>query len=241
MSLQVLQNTSDIAHARTELIKQGISGLEGAFPSAVKKLVSKSRIVRPLIVGDFLKSWDVLKTVDFIHSEVKRDEPILDIGAYASEVLVSLHKSGYYNLTGIDFNPSIHKMPASHEIKYVAGDFLNSNLPGRTYAAVTAISVIEHGYDADRLFGEVARLLRRDGVFIASFDYWPEKIDTDHIRMFDLSWTIFSKADLDQMIVDAARHGLMPVGGVDAHADERAIKHAGQQYTFGWIALRKAS
>jgi SAM-dependent methyltransferase len=241
MSLQILKSKSEITDARGEMIRQGISALEGSLSTSIKKFVSKSRLVRPLIVGDFLKSWDVLKTVDFIQSHVSRNDPVLDIGAYASEVLVSLHKSGYRNLTGIDFNTAIRKMPASDDIKYVAGDFLNSNLPSQSYAAVTAISVIEHGYDADKLFGEVSRLLRKDGVFIASFDYWPEKIDTSHIRMFDLSWTIFSKADLDQMIADAAKHGLVPVGDVDALAAERAIEHAGQRYTFGWIALRKAS
>ncbi len=241
MSLQILQNKSDIAYARAELLRRGISGLEGALPSAVKKLISKSRIVRPLIVGDFLKSWDVLKTIDLIQSKVGRNEPVLDIGAYASEVLVSLHKSGYTNLTGIDFNLSIVKMPAAKYIEYIPGDFLNSDLPDHKFAAITAISVIEHGYDGDKLFGEVARLLREGGIFIASFDYWPEKIDTDHIHMFNLSWTIFSKADLGRMIADAAKHGLEPVGDVDANAAERAIEHAGQRYTFGWIAFRKGS
>ena len=37
--------------------------------------------------------------------------------------------------------------------------------------------MIEHGYNGERLFAEISRILTTNGVFIASFDFWPKKID----------------------------------------------------------------
>jgi SAM-dependent methyltransferase len=48
----------------------------------------------------------------------------------------------------------------------------------RSFSCITSISVIEHGFDGSRLVREVSRLLVRGGYFIASFDCWPEKIDS---------------------------------------------------------------
>ncbi len=38
------------------------------------------------MVGDELKSWDVLKTVQFLQKNVGKNSSVLDIGAYASEI-----------------------------------------------------------------------------------------------------------------------------------------------------------
>lgn len=83
---------------------------------------------------------------------------------------MSCHTSftGHQRLTEVDLNPDIVKMPHSGAIDYSVGDFLWAPFPDRTFAAVTAISVIEHGFNGEALAAEIARLLMPGGFFIAS-------------------------------------------------------------------------
>ncbi|MBE0604106.1 MAG: class I SAM-dependent methyltransferase, partial [Deltaproteobacteria bacterium] len=161
--------------------------------------------------------------------------------AYASEILPALHRLGYSSLTGIDLNRGLLKMPYSGAIRYEIGDFLQAPFGDGSFGAVTAISVIEHGFDAPRLLAEIARLLRPGGYFIASFDYWPEKIDTAGMKIFGMDWTIFSRAEILAFLSDAKDHGLEPVGEIALDAGDRVIRWGGKRYTFGWLALRKAT
>ena len=130
-------------------------------------------------------------------------------------------------------------MPHADRVRYHVSDFMSTPFDAGSFAAVTAISVIEHGYAPERLFAELGRLLRPGGYFIASFDYWPEKIDTGDTRFFDLSWLIFSEQDVQQLISEAARHGLQAAGELNPAANERPIHCQGFDYTFGWLVLRK--
>jgi hypothetical protein len=41
------------------------------------------------------------------------------------------------------------------------------------------------------------------------------------------------------LVEQAGRHGLVPVGEMSFEAEERPIRFAGREYTFGWLALRK--
>jgi SAM-dependent methyltransferase len=239
MSLDVLQNRGQIKAARQTLKDRNLSATPGPVEYAAKTLLAKSRLARPLILGDYVKSWDVLAMVQFLETHVAKTAPLLDIGAYASEILVSLHKDGFTDLTGVDLNPRIGKMPFADKIKYVTSDFMATPFESGTFDAITATSVIEHGYDGQRLFREASRILRVGGYFLASFDYWTDKIDTGNTRFFDMDWLIFSKDDVEQMLVDAAAHALKPVGKMNYGGSEQAISHGGYNYTFAWIALQK--
>jgi ubiquinone/menaquinone biosynthesis C-methylase UbiE len=154
-------------------------------------------------------------------------------------VLVALHAAGFRNLVGIDLNPKLQQMPHAGEICYEIGDFTATNLGDEAFQAVTSISVIEHGYDAPRLLKEMSRLLRVGGYFIASFDYWPEKIYTGKTRFFDMDWLIFSRDDVRALVEEAARHGLHPAGDMQMNGRDKAIAHGGYNYTFGWLVLQK--
>ena len=217
------------------LAKRGLNVLPTRFGNLLRSL----RLSREVAVGDVVKGWDVLKTVDFIDAHLGRDSAILDIGAFASEILPLLARMGYTSLAGIDFNPRIGGMPSAGVIRYETGNFLESPYPGGTFNAITAISVIEHGYDGERLFREVSRLLAPGGYFIASFDYWPEKIESGDLLPFGLSWTIFSQDEVKGMIAKAALYGLEPVGNLDFGAQDKTIEWQDREYTFAWIALRK--
>jgi SAM-dependent methyltransferase len=213
-------------------------GLDSVTPF-FSRVLHKTRLASGVNVGDLIKSWDVLKTLKFIEENVSSTSPILDIGAYASEVLCSLHKMGFQNLTGIDLNPKLRQMPFAEFIKYVAGDFTRSSFPAETFAAITAISVVEHGFSSSDFFKEMSRLLRPGGYLIGSTDYWPEKIDTSGITIFGVDWKIFSQYELSDFIAEAANYGLSPVGDLDFEASEKIVNYFQRQYTFAWFALQK--
>jgi SAM-dependent methyltransferase len=239
MTLQVLQNKEQIRAARAKLEARGLSSLPSALKQRFAATVARFGVAPPLVLGDFVKSWDLLTSIEFLENNVSRNSAILDIGAYASEILVALKKAGFTNLTGVDLNPRLNKMPYQDEIKYVTSDFMTTPFADASFDAVTSISVIEHGFDPERLMKETARILRPGGYFVASFDYWREKIDTGNTRFFGMDWLIFSEQDVAAMLAVAAKYGLEPVGALHPETADRAIEHGGYHYTFGWMALQR--
>lgn len=237
MAMVVLKTKGQIDEARQELAQMGASMLEPPW----RALLRKARLVRGVKLGDMVKSWDVLATLRFLDRHVDKNAPVLDIGCFASEVLVALHRLGYKNLTGADMNPDLKKMPHQEAIQYEVTDFMRTPFPDASFQAVTSISVIEHGFDGDALLKEMSRLLRPGGYFIASFDYWPEKIDTSNTKFFGMDWKIFSKEEVAAFVSEAAAYGLAPVGEMSYAAQDRTIDCAERQYTFGWMVLAKSS
>jgi len=233
--LAVLQNNDQIVEARLAMQQHGRSALEGRLV----KLMRRIGLVRGLPVGDMVKSWDVARTLDFIDTHLPKDARILDMGAFCSEVPVSLANMGFTGVYGVDLNPNVKAMPHPERVQYSVCDFMRTPFPEGSFDAVTAISVIEHGYEPERLFAEVGRLLRPSGHFIASFDYWPDKIETGNTRFFDMTWLIFSEQDVKAMLEVAKIHGLGPAGDLYTQSAERAIHCMGYDYTFGWLVLRK--
>lgn len=236
MAVEVLQTRQQIVAARRTLRERGISCLSPLPLQWCKRL---NIATRNPVIGDFIKSWDVLRTVQALEAEPPARRTILDMGAYCSETLPILHKLGFGNLVGIDLNPRIADMPFADAIRYEKGDFLGTQLPPASVGAAVSISAIEHGFDADRLLTEIRRLLSPGGLFIASFDYWPDKISTDGIRLFGLDWRIFSRDEILGFLARAREFGLSPTGELALDASERPIRFAGRRYTFGWLALRR--
>lgn len=235
MGMDVLQTKSEINAARKCLKKMAADVADPAFVALMKR----NRLWPGKPLGDQLKSWDVWKTVSFIRQNLPKDATVLDLGAYACEILPALHRLGFTSLTGIDLNPNLCRMPHQGDIKYLIGNFLESTLPENSCSAITAISVIEHGYQPERLLGEIARLLKPGGYFLASIDYWPIKIDTDGINVFGLDWLVFSREDVQHFFEAALRHGLEPVGSINSDAGDALIHWQSRDYTFAWLALRK--
>jgi SAM-dependent methyltransferase len=240
MSLEVLQDKLQIGKARQELIDKGASFITPP-DSRLRALMRSLGLVRGTVVGDMLKSWDVLATINFLERNLGKNEPILDIGCYASEVIVALRQLGFSNLTGADLDPKLTQMPHQESIRYERCNFMHTPFADASFQAITSISVIEHDFDGQSLLQEMSRLLRPGGYFIASFDYWPEKIDTGGTRFFGMDWKIFSKEEISRFVTEAAGYGLFPVGELKYSGKEKPIDCAGKQYTFGWLVLKKAA
>lgn len=236
MSLEVLRDKSEIDRARRELYRRGLSCTGSLWQRFLRKL----GVAKGIEVGDKVKSWDVLKTTNFIEKNIPKNAPILDIGAYASEILCVLHRLGYSRLTGIDLDPKLKLMPYADTIYFEVSDFMHTPFKNESFEVINATSVIEHGFDSPSLLREVSRLLRPGGYFIASFDYWPEKVDTSGIPFFGMAWRIFSEREVLQFLAEASGYGLIPCGEIVLEAQDKAINYAERSYTFAWLAVRKS-
>jgi len=235
VTLHVLRSQNAISASRRELVSMGASAIDNPIMAFGRRL----RIIRGVKVGDRVKSWDLLQTIKFLNANISKADPVLDIGCYASEITSALHRIGYTNLSGADLNPDLTKMPYQDQIRYEVTDFMNTKFGTDSFSAITSISVIEHGFNPRRLLTEMSRILRPGGYFIASFDYWPQKIDTSDTKFFDMDWTIFSKEEVSDFINLAAVYSLSPVGELIFDGNERPIECGGHSYTFGWLVLRK--
>lgn len=238
MTVRILEDKKSIYEARRELKKKKVSVVEPVFVSLLRRL----KLIRTIAIGDMVKSWDVLSTIDFLEKYVKKDDPVLDIGCYASEAIVILHRLGYKDLTGVDLNPNLLKMPYQSGIRYRIRNFMHTDFKDSSFQAVTAISVIEHGFDGHSLLREISRLLKPGGYFIFSLDYWPEKIDTTDTQLFGMDWKIFSHEELNDFISQSAAYGLFPFGEMTSDFPRLSvIEHAGRHFTFAWVVLKKSS
>jgi len=236
MSVEVLKSRSEVDIARAELRRRGLSCLD---PWWLRKL-REHHVLKGVNVGHDIKSWDILKTATFIEKNISKDGPILDVGTYASEILCVLHRLNYSALTGVDLNPEVNLMPYGDSIQYKVADFMNAGFQNEAFEAITAISVIEHGFKSQPLLKAVSSLLRPGGYFIASFDYWPDKIDTSGIDMFGLDWRIFSKTEVLTFMDEAREYNLVPYGPVNLEANAPVMNWVGRSYyTFAWLVLSK--
>lgn len=235
MAVAVLKSQHENEEARGEMRRRGID----CSDSWLTGILRKYGLLPGMNVGDLKKSWDVLKTTVFLEQNLTQDQPILDIGAFRSEILPILLRLNFYDLTGIDLDPKILQMPGNDRIRYQVADCYSTPFADGAFAAVTAISVLEHGFNRERLLAELSRIIRPGGFFVASVDYWPDKIDTLGIEVYGMNWSIFSREDVLSFIADAAHVGFRPVGEVCLEPEEQTVDWMGKKYTFAWLALQK--
>jgi SAM-dependent methyltransferase len=237
LSFAVLRRQEEIDTARARLQEQGLASRLRGPARAASAVKRRLRLRDPKMDRrpDDRKSWDVLRTIEGIEERLGPDDPVLDVGSYASAILPALWRLGYRNLSGIDLDPRVIEMSEEVSAELVVGDLTKTRWPAQYFAAITAISVIEHGVPEAGLLREVSRLLRPGGLFLFSTDYWPEKIDTSDTRLFGLPWTIFSAGEMEGFVVRAAGYGLRPMSDPAQalrEVESRPIHFAGRDYTF---------
>lgn len=233
--LKVLQSMQEVERARALLEQRSLSFL---IPPRAPGLLDRFRAPH-IAVGDTLKSWDVSLIAQTIDAHVSKDDHVLDMGAFGSEILLVLQAMGFRKLTGVDLNPLVRQMPMADRINYTVCDFNRTPFPSGSMGAITSVSAIEHGNSTGPLLQEVSRLLKVGGIFAGSTDYWPEKIATDGIEMFGLSWTIYSRQEMQDFFKAAADVGLEPLGECEFNASGRPVHCADRDYTFAAFFLRK--
>ena len=87
----------------------------------------------------------------------------------------------------------------------------------------------------------ISRLLRPDGYFVASFDYWPDKVDTSGVSVFGMDWKIFSAQEVRAFLHEAIEYSLFPRGEIDLTSSDKPINCGHKDYTFAWLALQKTA
>jgi len=229
--IRYLKSQVEYSDSRERLIKANLSFLEEKR-SRMKRLLLSPK------VGDILKSWDLELAISEIKKTYAIDAQIVDFGAYGSEIPWCLERLGYKNIHGVDLNPEILNYPKS-SIKWVVDDYYKSNFEDNSVDCITAISVIEHGYDPDKLIKEAHRILKTTGKFILSFDYWPTKIDTSNLYIFDMTWTILSKEELETLVDLARDYGFQLLHEEGELPTVPAISYNNRNYTFAYVVMEK--
>jgi SAM-dependent methyltransferase len=237
--IAVLKERSQIEAAKRALQARGLG--PRWFPESVASAIRFTLVTRHLPPRpDWTKAWDLNLAIQTIQTVCRPDAAILDLGAYNSAIIPSLVRLRFTHVSGIDFDPKLKVSPYNRDVRYVVGDFHATPFPPASFEVVTAISTIEHGYDGQRLFAEVTRVLKPGGLFLASTDFWPDKIETSDVTQFGLSWTIFSSDEIQELLRLAASFGLRPAGPVELDALERPVEWASRKYTFIYLALAKS-
>lgn len=190
------------------------------------------------------KSWDVLTMVEAIRAAFpRRDGRILDMGSYNSEIPLALWQDGYRAITALDLNPLGRSIRwYGNAIRFVCGDFYQCPLPDASLDVITALSVVEHGYNEDRLFESCRRMLVRGGLLCLTTDFHYQKIHVpDQVRIFGLPYRIFDRAEIEGLLATAARYGFEPIGPADWGPSSYPIRFLDFQFTFLFAALRKVA
>ncbi len=203
------------------------------------------------------KSWDLLKAFEFIVSQGHKDSRVLDMGTRNCRLLELLAGNGFRRLYGCDVAPlEWRRLIRQHRlsgqpldllkgifgfgpIKISRQDLQKTDFPDGTFDFIASLSVIEHGIDLRAYFKESARLLVPGGYLITSCDYWPEKIDTSGITLFDTRWEIFSKDEVEGMARISPEYGLQLCEPIDYTHGAPAVDSNGKQYTFLFFVMQK--
>jgi SAM-dependent methyltransferase len=238
-----LKSDNDLRASRT-LLRQ--RGLDFSDPKRLGlwRLPYKIRFRVDLPNADVLKSWDVANALRLIEANVPdHDAPILDMGCFNSEILYALHNLGYRDVHGCDLNPLCRWMPYWHKIDYRAADLTKTPYSDGQFAAITCMSVVEHGVPLEPFVDEVKRLLRPGGLFVFTTDYdasgTPHEIDPQ-LRLFGQTWTIFTPETLRALVDRFLARGFtyLDPGSLDGTHPESPVHWNDQDYTFVMVALR---
>jgi 2-polyprenyl-3-methyl-5-hydroxy-6-metoxy-1,4-benzoquinol methylase len=244
LDFAVLSSRQQIDVAWQKLRAEGLVDELPRDPVArIKRLLRPSSAATAL-VPDPIKSWDVLRAIEAIQRRCDPGDAVLDMGSVGCAIAPALHRLGYREVHGIDLDPRVAGMAHADAVHYRVGDMTASPYGDSSFSAITAISVIEHGFQPEPLLREVTRLLKPGGFFFFSTDYWPEKIDTSNRRLFGMSWDIFSAEEIERFLSDARAVGLTTTSESSTAlraVNGRPISYEGFQYTFLAGALVRAS
>lgn len=172
------------------------------------------------------------------------DGDFLDMGADGSFCLHNaITKNTKGGKIGIDLAEVVGANRAEGA-KYYQGDLTHTLFEDESFDMIVSQSTIEHEVNIKAFANEVSRLLRDKGKLIVSFDYWPEKINTDGLMLYGLRWNILSDGDVIDLIDECFNVGLRLTSQVDWATADAVINPAycspyPVEYTFGILEFIK--
>jgi SAM-dependent methyltransferase len=191
---------------------------------------------------ELTKNWDSLAALDCILRRTGNESRILDAGAERYSVILPwLCLYGYRDLYGINlvFESTTRRGP----ITYERGDVTQTRFDDGFFDAVTCLSVIEHGVDAEKYLKEMSRILKPGGVLITSVDYFETPVDTAGKTAYGVPVHVFSRDEIAGILAMAGCCGLSPTGPLDLRSEGKVVKWpgVGLEYTFLVFTLEKTA
>jgi SAM-dependent methyltransferase len=237
----VLKDSAQIAQAREQLRVAGLDTSRG-WRRAMYSLRWRVRFrcaAEPVAVN---KSWDVWNMYQAATAYAPdRSARVFEMGSYNSEIPLVLWRAGYRSIRASDFNPLGRAIRwYGNRIDFRCEDFYNPDLPPASVGIMTALSVIEHGYDQAKLVATASRLLAPGGILLLSTDYREDGAHVpDDFRAFGLSYRIFSRADVESLVRDAAAAGLELISAPEWGPSDYPITWERWRFTFLFAGFRK--
>ncbi len=209
------------------------------------------------VSDDFVKHWDNWVMLSFVRENIDKTGAVLDVGTKRCRILELLYHSGFRRLYGCDLAPielSRYLKPylsplrlgdlcasliGKGPLRLSRQDLTKTEYPDSYFAALTSISVIEHGVDIEKYLKEAGRLLKPGGWLLTTTDYWITPIDTSDVRHYGLPWKIFSQTDIERIINRAQDYGLVLRGPIDYTCEQAPLTWHGRKYTAIFFALQK--
>jgi SAM-dependent methyltransferase len=209
------------------------------------------------------KCWDFWQIREFLlRHGVGPGAAIVDLGCGAalggSVTLEFLRSLGHTRLVGIDrYIPYYARLGAAlrgwkifrnpRPYRLIQGDLTQTRLGAGSVDAAILLSVIEHGVDLQRLFGELSRVMKPGGCVYLSTDYWQEpltpapRLSASGARDNEaLPWKIFDRESISALLRSARAFGFEEAGGgTIPPGEDRPVHWLGLDYTFIALDLRK--
>lgn len=192
------------------------------------------------LMNDLCKNWDSLAALDIVLANTHCGARIFDAGAETySMILPWLYLYGYRDLIAGNL---VFKRPFNRgPIRYQFANIANSGFESGSYDAITCLSVIEHGVDLEAYFREMARLLKPNGILVTSTDYFEGPTNTHGQIAYGCPIRVFTREDIDQIVMLAKRFGLELTGPLDLTSHDRVVhwNEFSLSYTFVVFSMRK--
>jgi len=190
--------------------------------------------------NDLPKNWDSFAAMSIItnSAHIDHEDAILDAGGeYYSAIMHQLAAFGFKELYCIN---TVFKEPSRIGlINYIPGDITATIFKDRTFKAITCLSVIEHGVNLNQFFAESSRILTDDGLLFLSTDYWHKPVNTHNKEAYGVPVKIFSRQDIEEMILTAEYYGLYLLIPIDLKCLYKVVEWEELSYTFIYLTFYK--
>ena len=231
-----------------------------ADPELMRVAEARARRLGLVPATDGRKHWDNVRALEGVLAVAALADPVADLGCRSGIILTWLDQLGYRNLWGCDVRSPLPPIRAAvarrrwttalaavrmylrQRARMRRAPAEATGLSAGEFAAVTSMSVIEHGVDVDAFLEEAARLLRSGGALFLSTDYWPDGVDLGGLRRWEAAHgddIVFDLAGARRVVERAAAHGLELVGEPDLERATALIEEDGFLYTFLFLAFRR--
>ncbi len=118
------------------------------------------------------------KLFEFVQRVGIEDKDVLDLGCGDGRYAAKFIEMGAGSAKGIDISPAMIELAKERRsnIEFTIGDAVDLPYEDNSFDIIFSNFVLQHCKDTRKVFNEIARVLRKDGYFVGTFN----SIDTDN-------------------------------------------------------------